>query len=259
MQRIVRVTALSAVLACLGACGPTVTSVPQGPEVTGVRVTYMASKPQVVGYLSRPLTPGKHPTLILIHEWWGLNDNIRALADDYARQGYTALAVDLYEGKTAATADEARALSKAVYDNPKQALENLKAAVSYISGSPSADTQRLASVGWCFGGSWSYQMAKNDLGVKAAVIYYGQFDVKDDLSKMKANILGHFGESDTVIPAQSVAELEKKLKSLSDEHEVFMYPNAGHAFANKDGANYDAAATQQSWARTLDFLAKQLQ
>ncbi len=259
MQRIVRLTAISAVLACLGACGPSATSVPQGPEVTGVRVTYMASKPQVVGYLSRPLTPGKHPTLILIHEWWGLNDNIRALADDYARQGYTALAVDLYAGKTAATADEARALSKAVYDNPKEALENLKAAVSYISGSPSADTERLASVGWCFGGSWSYQMAKNDMGVKAAVIYYGLFDTKDDLKKMKASVLGHFGDKDAVIPVESVMEFQKKLEAVSDANEVFMYPNAGHAFANKDGANYDAAATQQSWARTLDFLAKQLQ
>lgn len=246
------------VLGSLAGCSAPQQPQTQEPEVIGVRVTYMPKNPNVVGYLARPKTQGKHPTLILIHEWWGLNDNIRTLADDFAKQGYVALAVDLYAGKTATTPEQAKALATSVRENTKDAFDNLKAAVAYVGGSPSADTSRMAAVGWCFGGGWSYQMAKNDLGVKASVMYYGQFAPEDDLQMMKAHILGHFAEDDTVIAVDNVKEFEAKLKTHSGEHQVFIYPNNGHGFANENSDNYDPQAAQQAWARTLDFLAKQL-
>lgn len=246
--------------ALLCSCSPS----SQQPEQTTpvslakVDVAYMPGNPKVVGYLARPLKPGKLPAVILIHEWWGLNDNIKMLADKFAEQGYVALAVDLYDGKHAATPDEAKVLAGGVREHTDEAFKNLNAAVAYLKNFPSVDSARLASVGWCFGGGWSYQMAKNDLGVKASVMYYGQFSPKDDLSMMKADILGHFGENDASISVDSVKEFQAKLKTLSGDHEVFIYPNAGHGFANANDATYDQKAADEAWQRTITFLTKNL-
>jgi hypothetical protein len=120
------------------------------------------------GYLARPEGEGPFPGLILIHEWWGLNDNMRRNAEAFARRGYAALAVNLYGGESAATPDEARVLAGAVSGDLESAFANLRAAVSYPQELPPVDRERLASVGWCFDGGWSCQMAKNDLGVRAS-------------------------------------------------------------------------------------------
>lgn len=245
--------------AVLAACTPA--APPQQPETSLVSldVAYMPSNPKAVGYLVRPLKAGKLPTVILIHEWWGLNDNIKQLADKFAAEGYVALAVDLYDGKKAATPEEAKVLATAVREDTDTAFANLKAAVQYLKSFPSADPDRMASIGWCFGGGWSYQMAKNDLGVKASVMYYGQFAPEDDLKMMKAHILGHFGEKDAAISVDNVKEFQAKLKTLSGEHEVFIYPNAGHGFANESNVTaYDKAAADEAWNRTQEFLTKQL-
>jgi carboxymethylenebutenolidase len=212
----------------------------------------------VQGYLALPQGEGPFPGLILIHEWWGLNDNIRENAEAFARQGYAALAVDLYRGQSAATPDEARVLAGGVSKDLDSAFANLEAAVSYLQGRPEISGERLASVGWCFGGGWSYQMAKNDLGVRASVMYYGRFSAADDLSRMRALILGNFGEEDRSISVDSVREFQATLKTLSGDHEVYIYPNAGHAFANADSRSYNREAAELAWSRTLTFLEKQL-
>ncbi|HRH93290.1 MAG TPA: dienelactone hydrolase family protein [Candidatus Peribacteria bacterium] len=252
-------TLVIAVVACasLAACSAS-QQPPAADSLVKLDVAYMPSNPAAVGYLVRPLKPGKLPTVILIHEWWGLNDNIKSLADKFAAEGYVALAVDLYDGKRAANADEAKVLAGAVRENTDKAFANLKAAVAYLKGSPSADPDRLAAVGWCFGGGWSYQMAKNDLGVKASVMYYGQFAPEDDLSMMKAHILGHFGEKDASISVDTVKEFQVKLKTLSGENAVFIYPNAGHGFAGEANATYDKTQADEAWARTQEFLKQQL-
>ena len=138
------------------------------------------------------------------------------------------------------------------------AFANLRAAVRYLQGLPQVSGERLASVGWCFGGGWSYQMAKNDLGVRASVMYYGRFSVADDLSRMRALILGNFGEEDRSISVDSVREFQATLRTLSGAHEVYIYPNAGHAFANEDSASYNREAAELAWRRTLAFLEKHL-
>ena len=211
------------------------------------------------GYLARPAEGEDLPAVILIHEWWGLNDNIRSLAQDFANEGYVALAVDLYGGEVADRQEMARELSSEVRSNPDEATNNLQSAVNYLKARPYTDSNRIASVGWCFGGGWAYEMAKNNIGVDATVMYYGQFNVEDDLQNMRADILGHFGEEDRVISIDNVNAFEAKLNTLNGDHEVFIYPNVGHAFANESNPeSYDPEAAETAWGRTLEFLSREL-
>ena len=101
-------------------------------------------------------------------------------------------------------------------------------------------------------------MAKNNFGLKASIIYYGRFNPTDDLSKMRATIIGHFGEKDRAIKIDNVRQFQAKLKTLNGNHEIFIYPNAGHAFANPGGSNYNKKAAELAWQRTMDFLSKYL-
>ena|GEM_PF-310904 len=215
---------------------------------------------ETAGYLAKPVGDGPFPAVILIHEWWGLNENIKDLADDFAEQGYVALAVDLYDGENADTSEQAGTLAGAVREDTDSAFANLASARSYLDTLPEVDGERLASVGWCFGGQWAYNMAANNMGVDASVMYYGRFSMEDDLSMMRADILGHFGEEDRSIAVDDVKQFEAKLKTLEGEHAVFIYPNAGHAFANEDNEEaYNEEAAQLAWQRTLDFLSRELQ
>jgi len=211
----------------------------------------------VKGFLARPADSEKHPGLILIHEWWGLNDNIRENARKFANLDYVALAVDLYNGHSATTREKARELAGGVRNNMEEAFENLKKAIDFLRNqSESVVPERIASVGWCFGGGWSYNLAKNNLGVKASIIYYGRFNPKDDLSKMRAKLLGHFAENDRVIRIDSVKEFQAQLITLNSKHEIYIYPNTGHGFANSKGDKYDKEAAELAWERTVEFLKK---
>jgi carboxymethylenebutenolidase len=226
-------------------------------NITTKEVVYYTNGKNVKGYFARPDDNQKHPAMILIHEWWGLNDNIRENARKFAKLGYVALAVDLYEGNSTTTPAEAKKLATHVRQNVDEAFKNLKSAVSYLKSQSYVDSSRLASIGWCFGGGWSYQIAKNNLGVKTSIIYYGRFNPKDDLSKMRATILGHFGENDRAIKVDNVREFQAKLKTLSGDHEIYIYENAGHAFAN-EGSRYVKEAAELAWSRTVTFLKKHL-
>ncbi len=229
------------------------------PTVGEIETATVAYSDESEGYLARPVEEGTYPGVILIHEWWGLNDNIRDLAEDFAEQGYIALAVDLYGGEVATSAAQAGALAGAVQENTDAAFANLASARSYLASLPSVDAEALASVGWCFGGGWAYQMAANGMDIDASVMYYGRFSMEDDLSMMRADILGHFGEEDTSIAVDDVEQFEAKLATLNGDHAVFIYPNAGHAFANEDNEDaYNEEAAQLAWQRTMDFLAREL-
>jgi len=212
-----------------------------------------------IGYLAVPEGEGQYPAVILIHEWWGLNENIKSLARDFAAQGYVALAVDLYSGEVTEDPAVARVLATDVRGDVSEAFNNLNSAVGFLNSQPNVERNEIASVGWCFGGGWSYEMAKNDLGVKSSVIYYGRFNPEDDLSQMRASILGHFGEDDSSILVDDVKEFEVVLNTLSGEHSIFIYPNSGHAFANEGGQAYVEESAELAWIRTLEFLNKQFE
>ena len=219
----------------------------------------------VAGYLAKPAPSpdgaGAYPAVILIHEWWGLNDDIKSMADRFAEQGYVALAVDMYKGESTTDSARARELSGAVRNDTEGAFENLRSAVDYLRQLPEVDEEKLASVGWCFGGQWSYQMATNNLGTAASVMYYGQFDPEDDFASMRAHILVHFGEEDSSIAIDNVQEFQAALNSTNGMHEVYVYPNVGHGFANERGGTnmaYSKEAAELAWTRTQEFLSKVL-
>ncbi len=197
------------------------------------------------------------PAVIMIHEWWGLNDNIRAMADRLAAAGFMVLAVDLYGGRTADTPSDARTLMMELLENQAQAEENLRQAYAFLQevGAPG-----VASVGWCLGGHWSLRTALLFPGrLDAAVIYYGQVILDEEvLAPLEVPLLGLFAEEDTGIRLESVQSFGSTMEKLEKDLTLRIYPGVGHAFANPTGNNFDREAAEDSWALTLDFLADHL-
>jgi carboxymethylenebutenolidase len=210
------------------------------------------------GYLAAPKeAKGSLPGLIVIHEWWGLNDNIRSMTRRLAGEGYRALAVDLYGGATADNPDAAMKLVNGVMGNHAAAEANLKQAVAYLKGK---GVKKIGVIGWCFGGGWSLAtalLAPND--IDATVIYYGHLESDPaKLATLKSPVIGFFGAADNSIPAASVHAFEAELKKQGKPVEVQIYDGAGHAFANPSGGNYRPEAAKDAWQRTTAFLAKYL-
>ncbi|MGV8150323.1 MAG: dienelactone hydrolase family protein [Candidatus Woesearchaeota archaeon] len=208
----------------------------------------------VEGYFARPTDQGSYPGVIIIHEWWGLNDNIKDTAEKLAKQGYIVIAIDLYNGKVATTAEEARAQVSSL--NQEDALKNMNAAFDFLNN---AGATRIGSLGWCFGGGQSMQLAVNNPGIDATIIYYGTLITdKEKLSSIDQPVLGIFGETDTSITVEKVNEFKSALDELQITNEIYIYPNVGHAFANPSGANYAPAETEDAWKKTLTFLEENL-
>jgi carboxymethylenebutenolidase len=217
-------------------------------------VTYAGSATR--GYLAHPKAGKNWPAVVMIHEWWGLNDNVRMEARRLAGEGYTVLAVDLYNGKSATTPDSARDLVIGVSHDPSDAFSNLSAAVAYVK---SHGAKRVGILGWCFGGAWSIQAAiANAPQVDADVAYYGTPELdRAKLEKMPP-FLGLYGGADAGIPVDKVHEMQTALDSLHKTVEIKVYDGAYHAFANPSGQHYDKAAADDAWQRTTTFLAKYL-
>ncbi|EKE29109.1 MAG: hypothetical protein ACD_2C00228G0007 [uncultured bacterium (gcode 4)] len=231
----------------------------QSSEVSTWTVAYFPWKPQHIWYFARPANvEGKYPALILIHEWWGLNDNIKSLASDFAKQGYIVLAADMYWGKTATDSTWATALAWAVSNDEAGAFENLRYAIQYLQWLSEVDDERIWTVWWCFWWWWAYQMAKNNLWTKVSVMYYWRFNADDDLSMMRSQILWHYWEKDMSISIDSAREFQAKLETLSWDHAVYIYPNVGHGFANNPETEDEKDAANLAMQRTLDFLKSNL-
>ena len=199
-----------------------------------------------------------YPAILVIHEWWGLNEGVRAMADRLAGLGYIVLAVDLFGGETAATPADARQLMLGVVENPDVATENIRQAYEFLRDT--AGAPRIASLGWCFGGGWSLNAAllfPDELN--AAVIYYGQVtDNEANLRRLNVPILGIFGNEDKAIPVESVKSFEQALINLEKNYDIEIYPGVGHAFANPTGTSYNAEAAGKAWEKTVAFLDSHL-
>jgi len=214
----------------------------------------------VTGYLARSaVARGPRPALIVIHEWWGLNDNIRAMTRRLAGEGYLALAVDLYGGQVAADRDTAFKLMTAANERPAAAEDNLRQAYAYLTGELGAPA--VGSIGWCFGGGWSLNTALLLPGqLDAAVIYYGHLVTeKQRLATLDMPVLGLFGEQDQGIPLDSVRAFEGGLKELGKDAKIVVYPGADHAFANPSGHNYQPETAEKAWLETVAFLERTLE
>lgn len=214
---------------------------------------------ELTGYLARPEGPARGlPAILVIHEWWGLNENIESMTRQLAGQGYIALAVDLYGGEVAEDRARARELMTAVSKNRAAANKTLRRAHAYLERR--YKTEKTAVIGWCFGGGWSLHTAlllpeKLD----AAIIYYGQLITKRDLlAKLETPILGFFGGKDQGIPIADVREFEQTLADLGKSASIHVYEDAAHAFANPSGTRYNAEAAADAWQKTLAFLQEHL-
>jgi len=229
-----------------------------GEEVVTRSVEYatVGGKP-VSGALATPKGWKKGgPAVILVHEWWGLNDNIRDFARQFASHGYAALAVDLYGGKVATDPAGAQGLMKEVMGNRAAAEDNLKQGYAFLHDKEGAG--KVGVVGWCFGGGWSLQTGLL-VPVDAVVMYYGFPETdKAKLARLHGPLLGLFGAEDQSIKPEMVRQLETSLKELGKDVDVHIFPGAGHAFANASGGNYVKAAADEAWKLTLDFFAKHL-
>ncbi len=210
--------------------------------------------PSAKGYFVRPRSSESRPGVVMIHEWWGLNDNIKAAADRLAGEGYQVLAVDLYRGEVATAPERARELSGSI--DQGEASDNLAAAVQFLLD---MDAPAVGSLGWCFGGGQSLQLALSGVPLDATVIYYGQL-VTDpaELESITWPVLGIFGDQDTSIPVAEVEEFRIGLDQADVPNEIHVYPGVGHAFANPSGDNYAPEETADAWEKTLQFLDETL-
>lgn len=216
------------------------------------------------GYLAYPssvnLANKKIPGIIMIHENRGLNAYIKDMANTLARQGYVVLAVDLFKGQMATNNDQARLLSTSVRNNPGESIANLQSAVRYVSSLPFVDSSKIASIGWCFGGGQSLQLALNSQNhpLVATILYYGTPLITDaqQLSKIKWPILGIFGDKDQANPLPLINKFKVALDANKINNDILIYRGLGHAFANPSNQNYAPKETADAWQKTLSFLKK---
>lgn len=226
-------------------------------------ISYYANS---TGYLVYPLLnqtdlEEKLPAIVLIHENKGLNDYIKESANLLASNGYVVLAADLFNGEVTTDQNRSRELTTAIRENPDIAIDNLKSAVKYLQSLDNVNPTKIASLGWCFGGQQSLQLAldSQDNPLAATVIYYGRLtNDTQSLSAMTWPILGIFGDKDQSISVDSVNQFQKALNETGITNEIHIYPNVGHAFANPSNENYAPSETADAWKKTLNFLDRYL-
>ncbi|MBI2682240.1 MAG: dienelactone hydrolase family protein [Acidobacteriales bacterium] len=226
----------------------------------GKTVTYKSGSDTISGVLYAPAKTmkGKLPAIVIIHEWWGLNDWVKEQASKWADQGYVTLAVDLYRGKVATDRDMAHELMRGL--DQERAVADMRAGIAYLKALPNVDAARIGSIGWCMGGSMSFRLAVGEPTLKAAVINYG--GVTSDpavLGKIKASILGIFGGQDRGIPLDDVTKMAAELKKQKKSVDIRVYPEAGHGFQNPNNqGGYRAEDTADAWKLQTEFFAKSL-
>jgi carboxymethylenebutenolidase len=224
----------------------------------GKPVSYQSGSETVSGILYTPESKGPFPALVVIHEYWGLNDWVKEQASKLADQGYVVLAIDLYRGKVATTPDEAHQIMRGVPDD--RASRDLLAASAYLRSLKSVDPARVGVIGWCMGGGYALNLAIADPKLKAAVINYGHLATDDaTLKQINAAILGIFGGQDKGITPADVNKFESQMKALGKTVDIHSFPDAGHAFENSNNKQaYRADDAAQAWKLTADFLEKHL-
>jgi len=224
----------------------------------GKPVSYKSGDEAVQAVLYTPAGKGPFPAIIVIHEYWGLNDWVKEQASKLSDQGYEALAIDLYRGKVATTPDMAHELMRGVPED--RAKRDLHAAFEFLQSQANVKKNRIAAIGWCMGGGYALDVALQEPTLAADVINYGHLATDPAaLQKINAPILGLFGGQDRGITPDDVHKFEAAMKQAGKVIDVKIYDDAGHAFENpnnKPGYRADDAA--DAWKRTVSFLAENL-
>ena len=225
---------------------------------TSKNVSYKSGDDTVQAVLYAPEGKGPFPGIVVIHEWWGLNDWVKEQASKLSDLGYVTLAIDLYRAKVATTPEEAHELMRGLPED--RAARDLHAAVEFLESQSSVKKDRLASIGWCMGGGYSLDVALQEPTLRADVINYGHLATdSESLRKINASILGIFAGKDNGIPVDDVKKFEQSLKQQGKKIDVVIYPDAGHGFENPNNkTGYRADDAADAWKRTVKFLADTL-
>ncbi len=223
--------------------------------MAGSMVKFPSNGGTTAAYLATPAS-GKGPGVVVIQEWWGLVGHIKSVCDRFAAEGFTALAPDMYHGKTADEPDGAGKLFMAL--NIGQAEKDLKGAAAYLAQHSS--TNKLGAVGFCMGGQLALFAATLNPSIGATVDFYGIHpNVKPDYSKLSGPVLGLFAEKDTFVTPATAKEVDAAIRKAGKQSEIHIYPNVDHAFFNDENKTaYNKAAADDAWRRTLAFFRTNL-
>jgi carboxymethylenebutenolidase len=222
------------------------------------QVEFKANGSTAAGYLAVP-DSGSGPGVVVLQEWWGLDDHIRSVCDRLAAEGFVALAPDLYHGETTEMPDEAQ--QKMMAMSMDQAENEMSGAVDFLSAHEATTGEVVGSIGFCLGGGLSVWTAAINPHVRAVVsFYYVMPHGKPDFSKIQAPVLGHFGTADDFIPVDTAEALLAELRDAGVKAEFVFYEGAGHAFFNDTNrlGTYDPDAAARAWQRSIEFLSENL-
>ena len=230
------------------------------PEPGGSIVNYIPEDPNTSGYLTLPEGSGKKPGLIIVHEWDGLKTRVRQMADALADEGYVVLAADMYGGRTGSNRDENVALMNETRADPDKLIRNLDAAAKFLRSRDDVFSDKIGTMGWCYGGGVVLTYAIGGENHAATAIFYGSLisDPKE-LKRIGHDMLGIFAENDRGIPPSDVREFEKALRKAGIPNEIYIYDDVGHGFflwVDRDPGNRAAAA--DAWKRLKNFLSRTL-
>ncbi len=214
-------------------------------------VTFDAFGSTAPGYMARPKADGIYPAVVVVQEWWGLDDHIKSVVERFAHQGYAAVAPDLYRGKVAKEPSDAQRLVMSV--QMPQALNDIQGAINYLIAQPFVQPKQAGVIGFCFGGGLAMMMSYKGQNVAAVATLYGAgVDPTDaDLQNISAPVIGFYGGKDTSVPAPRIAHWYSTLAQLGKPAESHTYPDAMHAFFNDTRPSYNKAAADDAWTRVL--------
>lgn len=227
-------------------------------DVTNVEYTD-AQGNTLYGYLAEPDAPGPHPAVLLIHEWWGLNEGMTILADALAKEGYVVFAPDAYRNNV--TDNFIRAIWLVMTTPEEQVASDVDSAFAHLLSLENVSPEHVASMGFCFGGGHSLQLGlRQSQSLALTIIYYGALVTEPELLRPLVDgqpVVGIFAEEDQQILPEQVLEFEAALNSLNIENEITIYPDVGHGFLNEDNYNQPGAA-MEAWQQTLIVLEENL-
>ena len=240
------------------------------PKIQGKSVEYSAQGVVMKGYLAYDeAVKGKRPGVLVVHEWWGLNDYARKRARMLAELGYTALAVDMYgDGKQAMHPDDAKKFSSELMKNFDDAKARFLAAMEFLKQQPSVDSTRIAAIGYCMGGGVVLNMARQGVDLKGVASFHGGLTAVKPAQPggVKAKILVLHGGADKFVTPEQIEAFKQEMKSAGADFQFISYPGAVHSFTNPDSTEigkkfnlpiaYNADADRKSWAELRGFLKK---
>jgi carboxymethylenebutenolidase len=208
-------------------------------------------------YLSRPTVPDRRPVVVIVHEWWGLNDQIKGVADRYANLGYVAAAPDLFGGEAVKDMEEAKKRSGSM--SVELSSQIINSVLDYLSIREFVNQSKIGVQGFCFGGTHTFNFACESKRIAATAIFYaGRIPPQEKLANIASPLFVVYGDKDQAVKPDQVRELEATLKKLGKNAQVELFPGAQHAFCNEKGPNYNKEAAESAWEKVTKFYATYL-